>query len=93
MSVFIGNNYWHLRELTYVLKIVIIEISGYGSGMYGGYSGMYGDGFGGEYNQKLIRGWNLKLSYACYVRCSWLFIFESTKFETRRKDNWPIKVC
>ena len=59
MSVFIGNNYWHLRELTYVLKIVIIEISGYGSGMFGGYGEMYGGGFGGEYNQKLIRGWNV----------------------------------
>ena len=43
MNVFFGNNYWHVifRKLTYV---------GYGSDMYGGYSGMYGGGFGGEYN-------------------------------------------
>ena len=38
---------------------MVIEISGYGSGMFEGYSGMYGGGFGGEYNLKLIRGWNV----------------------------------
>ena len=39
------------------------------------------------YQQKLIRGWNVQLSYVCFVRCSWLFIFESTTFGTRRRDN------
>ena len=31
-------------------------------------------------------------SYVCFVRCLWLFIFESTIFGTRRRDNWPIKL-
>ena len=44
------------------------------------------------WNQKLTRGWNVSLSYVYYVRCLWLFIFESTIFGTRRRDNWPIKL-
>ena len=34
----------------------------------------------------------MQLSYFCFVLFSWLFIFKSTIFGTRRRDIWPIKL-